>query len=166
MANANETGRLRALVETGIAINPELGFDPATVTADNLGLDGMRERVELHEGHLTVEQARRHPSRSLVLEALDGKPDRIPVITSLIACPEDRLLLCSDGLSDVVELDALQKLLVAHESRDACVDALVHLALDSGAHDNVSAIVIDIVPRSDPTTAWPLQLDPSSTAAQ
>lgn len=120
----------------------------------------------IDEGHLTVEQARRHPSRSLVLEALDGKPDRIPVITSLIACPEDRLLLCSDGLSDVVELDALQKLLVAHESRDACVDALVHLALDSGAHDNVSAIVIDVVPRSDPTTAWPLQLDPSSTAAQ
>ena len=35
----------------------------------------------IDEGHLTVEQARRHPSRSLVLEALDGKPDRRPVIT-------------------------------------------------------------------------------------
>jgi len=33
------------------------GFDPAAVTADNLGLDGMRERVELHEGRLTVETA-------------------------------------------------------------------------------------------------------------
>ena len=37
----------------------------------------------IDEGHLTVEQARRHPSRSLVLEALDGKPDRRPVITTL-----------------------------------------------------------------------------------
>jgi signal transduction histidine kinase len=33
------------------------GFDPGAVTADHLGLDGMRERVELHEGRLTVETA-------------------------------------------------------------------------------------------------------------
>src|SRR3954454_15583643 len=78
----------------------------------------------IDEGHLTVEQARRHPSRSLVLEALDGKPDRRPVITSLAACADDRLLLCSDGLSDVVEPEVLQRVLLGHEERDACVDAL------------------------------------------
>jgi serine/threonine protein phosphatase PrpC len=117
----------------------------------------------IDEGHLTVEQARRHPSLSLVLEALDGKPDRRAVITTLAACAEDRLLLCSDGLSDVVELTALRDVLTAHESRPECVDALVHLALESGARDNVSAIVIDVVPRSDPATAWQSQLDSSST---
>jgi PPM family protein phosphatase len=119
----------------------------------------------IDEGHLTVEQARRHPSRSLVLEALDGKPDRRPVITSLAACAHDRLLLCSDGLSDVVDLQALQEVLTTHESRPACVDALVHLALESGARDNISAIVIDVVPRSDPATAWQSQLDNSSTTS-
>src|SRR4051812_29459324 len=120
----------------------------------------------IDEGHLTVEQARRHPSRSLVLEALDGRPDRRAVIQTLAAQEHDRLLLCSDGLSDVVEKDALLKQLVAHESPDACVDALVHLALESGARDNVSAIVVDVVPRSDPASAWQSQLDSSSTAAQ
>ena len=103
----------------------------------------------IDEGHLTVEQARRHPSRSLVLEALDGKPDRR---AGQSRCwprrADDRLLLCSDGLSDVVEHAALQDVLLAHESRDECVDALVHLALESGARDNVSAIVIDVVPRA------------------
>ena len=45
----------------------------------------------------------------------------------------------------------------------SCVDALVRLALESGARDNVSAIVIDVVPRRDPATAWQSQLDNSST---
>jgi serine/threonine protein phosphatase PrpC len=119
----------------------------------------------IDEGHLTVEQARHHPSRSLVLEALDGKPDRRPVISMLAACADDRLLLCSDGLSDVVDLVALQDVLTTYESRPACVDALVHLALESGARDNVSAIVIDVVPRSDPATAWQSQLDSSTTTS-
>jgi len=117
----------------------------------------------IDEGHLTVEQARRHPSRSLVLEALDGKPDRRPVITTLAGCADDRLLLCSDGLSDVVEHDGLQAVMLEHASRDACVDALVHLALENGARDNVSAIVIDVVPARDPATAWQSQLDDATT---
>jgi PPM family protein phosphatase len=117
----------------------------------------------IDEGHLTVEQARKHPSRSLVLEALDGKPDRNPVISSLAACADDRLLLCSDGLSDVVEPDALQRLLVSHADRDACVDALVHLALESGASDNVSAIVVDVVPGSSPLWESVFQPDESTT---
>jgi signal transduction histidine kinase len=40
---------------TAVVEDDGRGFDPAAVTADNLGLDGMRERVELHEGRLTVE---------------------------------------------------------------------------------------------------------------
>jgi PPM family protein phosphatase len=98
-----------------------------------------------------------------VLEALDGKPDRRPAISSLAACADDRLLLCSDGLSDVVEQEALQRVLLGHEERDACVDALVHLALESGARDNVSAIVVDVVPRSDPATAWQSVLEPDES---
>ena len=42
---------------TAVVEDDGQGFDPAAVTGDNLGLDGMRERVELHEGHLTVETA-------------------------------------------------------------------------------------------------------------
>src|SRR4051812_4943096 len=112
----------------------------------------------IDEGHLTAEEARRHPSRSLVLEALDGKPDRRPVISSLAACAGDRLLLCSDGLSDVVDHEALQRFLLAHESRESCADALVDSALERGARDNVSAIVVDVVASSDPAKPWPPML--------
>jgi protein phosphatase len=95
-------------------------------------------------GHLTIEQARRHPSRSLVLEALDGGPDRRPAILTLAAWPGDRLLLCSDGLSDSLEDGAIAKLLTGHADREECADRLVAAALAAGARDNVSVIVADV----------------------
>ena len=45
-------------------------------------------------GHITAEQARRHPSRSLGMQALDGDPDRKPSIVTLAAHAGDRRLLC------------------------------------------------------------------------
>jgi PPM family protein phosphatase len=95
-------------------------------------------------GHLTIEQARRHPSRSLVMEALDGGPERRPAILTLAAWPGDRLLLCSDGLSDSLEDGAIAGLLASLADREACADRLVAAALAAGARDNVSVIVADV----------------------
>jgi PPM family protein phosphatase len=103
-------------------------------------------------GQLTLEQARRHPARNVVLEALDGRPERRATTEILAARPGDRLLLCSDGLSDALDDDALAGLLRAHADRDACTRALVAAALAAGGRDNVSAIVADVVP--GPGAAW------------
>jgi protein phosphatase len=96
-------------------------------------------------GHITAEQSRRHPSRSLVLKALDGDPERRPAIATLAARAGDRLLLCSDGLSDVVEDEAIRAVLAGERSREACADRLVALALDHGARDNVSVVIADVL---------------------
>ena len=56
----------------------------------------------LDGGHLTEEQARTHPQRSLVLRALDGSAREPAAVTTFAACGGDRLLLCSDGLSDAL----------------------------------------------------------------
>ena len=107
-------------------------------------------------GHLTPEQARRHPARNVVMHALDGDPERRPVTQLLPAQDGDRLLLCSDGLSDAVEHATLEQILVERTDRDDCAYHLVALALENGSRDNVSAIVVDVVPREDPSTAWQL----------
>src|SRR3954447_26614661 len=82
-------------------------------------------------GQITAEEARRHPRRSVLLDALDGQERREAPLTSVEARPGDRLLLCSDGLSDVVEDDAIGAAL-AITSRRACSDRLIELALAAG----------------------------------
>jgi len=102
----------------------------------------VQELVE--RGHITAEQARTHPSRSLVLKALDGDPEQRPAIESLAARAGDRVLLCSDGLSDVLEDGAIRAVLAGERSRETCADRLVELALDRGARDNVSVVIADV----------------------
>src|SRR3954453_20473002 len=113
-------------------------------------------------GHLTPEQARRHPARNVVMHALDGDPERRPSTQLIPARMGDRLLLCSDGLSDTIEHGGLHEILTTLTARSACADHLVHLALEQGARDNVSAIVADVVARTDPSTAWQSPLSASA----
>lgn len=107
----------------------------------------------IESGHLTAEEARRHPQRSVVLQALDGSPERRPTLTTVAARAGDRLLLCSDGLSDVVD-DGTLAVALSHPSRRTCADRLVGSALAAGGRDNVSVVVADVVPRRDPRQAW------------
>lgn len=97
----------------------------------------------IDSGHITAETARRHPQRSLVLEALDGDERRTVTVSTADAFDGDRLLLCSDGLSDMVDDDALRDALVI-ASREACAERLVDMALAAGGRDNVSVVVADV----------------------
>jgi protein phosphatase len=107
----------------------------------------------IDSGDLTSTAARRHPQRSLVLEALDGDARRSPTVRTARARVGDRLLLCSDGLSDFVEDDVLEGAL-SMPSRDRSADRLVELALAAGGRDNVSVIVADVVAAPDGATGW------------
>jgi protein phosphatase len=111
-------------------------------------------QLMIETGGLDPADARGHPQRSLVLAALDGDPATSPALQRLEARLGDRLLLCSDGLSDVVDDAAIAATLGAIAGREACAARLVELALEAGGRDNVSAIVADVVVRADPASAW------------
>jgi protein phosphatase len=123
-------------------------------TLTQLTRDDSWVQLMIDSGELTAAQARDHPRRSLVLAALDGEPDRRPVLTSFDARPGDRLLLCSDGLSDVVDDATIEATLGEVADRAACAARLIALALDAGGRDNVSAVVADVGERRDPADAW------------
>ena len=107
----------------------------------------------LDGGHLTEAQARAHPQRSLVLRALDGREREPAPVATFAAREGDRLLLCSDGLSDVVGDDEIAAAL-GDGPADACAERLVELALAAGARDNVSVVVADVVARRAASPAW------------
>jgi protein phosphatase len=96
------------------------------------------------EGVLTPAAARVHPRRSLVTQAVQGHAftGTWDLLTPRIG---DRFLLCSDGLSDVVNDEDLAIILRGHPDRQRCADALVAAALAGGGPDNITVVVADIV---------------------
>lgn len=114
----------------------------------------------LDQGAITEALARHHPQRSVVVEALDGSPRDEVAITTVSAAVSDRLLLCSDGLTDAVT-DAAIAAALTEPSRDACAEQLVDLALQAGGRDNISVLVADVVEAEQATVLWPPALLPS-----
>ena len=95
-------------------------------------------------GAITPAQAWEHPKRSLVSQVLQARPAH-PAFTMLRPDPGDRLLLCSDGLSDVVTEEQIGQALRDHAELDDCAAELVKLALAAGGPDNVTVVVADVV---------------------
>ncbi|WP_151641022.1 PP2C family serine/threonine-protein phosphatase [Corynebacterium sp. 11A] len=95
------------------------------------------------EGKLAPEDVSTHPQRSLILKAYTGRPVQ-PSFRLIDAKPQDRLLLCSDGLSDPVSFDTIEETL-RHGSPAEAARTLVDLALRGGGPDNVTVVVADVV---------------------
>ena len=95
-------------------------------------------------GFITATAARQHPWRNVVSRAVQGQ-DSLEVDTMEIELREpSRLLLCSDGLHAVVEDEEIRRLVADSDAPfEMLCTRLVGAALDRGAPDNVSAIVVD-----------------------
>ncbi len=97
------------------------------------------------DGRLSPAQAAIHPQRSLVLRALQSGTEAEPDLSLIEAKPNDRYLLCSDGLSDVVSEGTLRETLLQLTDREAAVARLIELAMNGGGPDNITCIVADVV---------------------
>jgi len=105
----------------------------------------------VRSGSLTRAQASEHPQRNLITRAL-GADEKVAVDnTSVSVRPGDRVLLCSDGLTDMVPEDRVAALMAAasEESPERVVRALLAAALDAGGGDNVTAVVVDVREQAD-----------------
>jgi serine/threonine protein phosphatase PrpC len=103
----------------------------------------------IDSGAMDAAAARAHPRRNVVTEVLDGAAARRPTITTREARAGDRLLLCSDGVSDVVGAATLHTLLTGGPPAEAA-QRLIDAAMDAGSRDNVSAVVADAVEGTAP----------------
>ena len=95
------------------------------------------------QGVLSPDDARRHPQRALVTQAVQGGSFR-PAGRMIPVQPGDRFLLCSDGLSDYVEDTVIAETLHTTKDRKECARRLVEHTLANGAPDNVTVIVADV----------------------
>jgi PPM family protein phosphatase len=99
----------------------------------------------VRSGDLTRDQAAEHPQKNLITRAL-GAEEEVEVDTAVVPVEEgDRLLLCSDGLSDMVP-EALISEILSDSPGDPETPArrLLSAALDAGGTDNVTVVVVDV----------------------
>ena len=92
---------------------------------------------------ITEQEAKSHPQRSLLLQAIDGSGDLVPEVKSLEVSAGDKVLLCSDGLTNVVSDAEILNIINSFESVGA-VSALIEKALEHGGPDNITVIVAEI----------------------
>lgn len=103
----------------------------------------------VRDGRIEPAEARHHPQRNIITKALglDGRLEVDPL--QLIPVQGERLLLCSDGLTDEVGEDEIASLLRKHGDPQNAARALVDLANERGGGDNVTVVVIDVVDDGD-----------------
>jgi len=97
------------------------------------------------DGRLSPEDAERHPQRSVITRALGIDPEVEFDLFTYKLQVGDRLLLCSDGLSDVVEPAQIRKVLLRVPSAQRAARELVTVANEQGGPDNITVIVVDAV---------------------
>jgi protein phosphatase len=96
------------------------------------------------QGQLSPEEAASHPQRHMLLRTL-GLTRFVDVDeVEVDLAPGDRILLCSDGLSEMVRDGAIGKIL-ADGTPDEVVWNLVETANDAGGVDNITVVVVDAV---------------------
>ena len=92
-------------------------------------------------GDITPEEALHHPNRNLITRAVGVEEQVKCDLFSLQLRRGDRLLLCSDGLSNTLSEEELLTLSCAGRSAAKVCHALVNRAVEKGARDNVSAAI-------------------------
>jgi serine/threonine protein phosphatase PrpC len=114
----------------------------------------VQELVE--RGELAPEQARRHPLANRITRAIGADRElHLDVIDGRLE-PGDLFLLCSDGLTGMVE-DAAIAAILAEADPDAAAERLIEAALAAGGNDTVSAIVVRNLPGLDGEQTVPHQ---------
>jgi len=99
-------------------------------------------------GRLSEEEAMRHPRRNEINKALGFEP-AISADTDFIETgespflPGDMLLLCSDGLSDMIGSETITPILVAKTTLSAKARQLVDAANHAGGNDNITAVLVE-----------------------
>jgi protein phosphatase len=98
-------------------------------------------------GEITPAEAEVHPHRNVLVRALGTEPD-VPLDEQDVGLLDgDRLLLCSDGLTGMITEEQIQAILGATEGApQEAADRLVTAANHAGGVDNITVVVLDVLP--------------------
>lgn len=100
---------------------------------------------QLNQGLITPAEARNHPMRNVILRALGVNESLSLDLVRGKTLPGDVFLLCSDGLTDMLEDTMIQEVLSFSTDLPQKVDKLIELANTAGGHDNITVVLSEVV---------------------
>ncbi|MCB2174684.1 MAG: protein phosphatase 2C domain-containing protein [Actinomycetales bacterium] len=95
-------------------------------------------------GVIGAAEALHHPDRHVITRAIGTGPDPDPDYWLIPAGAADRMLVCTDGLTDELADDEIAELLASSPDPQVAAERLVDAAVERGGRDNVTAIVVDV----------------------
>lgn len=111
---------------------------------DRLTTDHTLVRALVDTGEVTDAAAAEHPARGLLTRYVGMAGEVLAETSRIDVCPGDRLLLCSDGVTGMLDDAELRTLLGANADPQQACRALVDAANDAGGADNITAVVVAI----------------------
>ena len=132
----------------------------AQVTADHSLVEEL-----VREGRLTADEAAVHPQRSIITRALGVDASVEVDVYPVELAPGDRLLLCSDGLTGMVQTDDIAATLRREDDPTRAAHQLVDAANAAGGEDNITVVVVAVTDEA-PLRAVPEPIEPIEAVRQ
>jgi protein phosphatase len=118
-------------------------------------------------GRISEEEALVHPRRSVLMRVL-GDVEQFPEVDleTFETKPGDRWMVCSDGLSGVIPEGLMHRIMLSKSNVQEATDLLVGEALEFGAPDNVTVVLVDVLDDMDQTALTPSRNFVGSAASE
>jgi serine/threonine protein phosphatase PrpC len=112
---------------------------------DQVSVDHSVVQELIEAGTITSDDVPTHPERNVITRALGG-PEMAEADYFLLPLPSvERLVLCSDGVSGMIDDDAMAAILRDTDDPRDAADRIVAAAVAAGGRDNATAVVVDVV---------------------
>lgn len=115
----------------------------AAGTLEQISIDHSAVQALIDGGSLSAAEAERHPERHVITRAVGAGSSGLPDYWLFPVGHDDRILVCSDGLSKEVPDEAIRAILADEETAPGAAHRLVREALERGGRDNVTVVVVD-----------------------
>jgi protein phosphatase len=118
-------------------------------------------------GRISEEEALVHPRRSVLMRVL-GDVEQFPEVDleTFETKPGDRWMVCSDGLSGVIPEGLMHRIMLSKSNVQEATDLLVGEALEFGAPDNVTVVLVDVLDAKEETEVAPSRNFVGSAASE
>lgn len=116
-----------------------IGKEIRQITEDHSLVEAM-----VKTGKLDRKEAKQHPNKNIITKALGANTEVEPDFFEVDLEEGDTVLMCSDGLTNMLDDEDIVDIIRAHEDPQAAADALVKTANKNGGIDNISIILVKI----------------------